>query len=308
MKCSTSTTWYLDRAAWSRSSSSCRGSHSPHRNQHAARTRPAVSGIGHRRGCSTCSRLLVEQRRGPASVVTQVLVMTSRPVFRPFRFGGHALRRVWLPPGRMPLAARHCAGRRVAGAGRVVKPSRCAGKGWAFLDDMSRSAARSCAVHSTKACPRAPRPRDERPSFGEQGGGAEPFAKLSIRLCTRKEQRYTGKCHRLTTTLTERHLCPTHLGCVVVVPFGTPDSQTHQRATAPRDSFLPSPLRPYPYHPYSPSPTLSPTAVPPHATPQPTAPLRAAGARRATAGGRSSSARTRRACRRGSRACRPSWS
>ena len=55
-------------------------------------------------------------------------------------------------------------------------------------------------------------------------------------------------------------------------------------------------------------PTLSPTAVPPHATPQPTAPLRAAGARRATAGGRSSSARTRRACRRGSRACRPSWS
>ena len=52
--------------------------------------------IGERRGCSTCSRILVEQRRGPASTVTQVLATASAPVFRPLRFGGQALRRVWV--------------------------------------------------------------------------------------------------------------------------------------------------------------------------------------------------------------------
>ena len=139
-----------------------RGSRRRRRSQHAARTRPAVSGTGHRHGCSTCGRLLVEQRRGPTSMVTQVLATVSAPVFRPLRFGGQALRRVWSPSGRMPLAARHCAGRRVAGAGRVVKPSRCAGKGWAFLARTSLSAARSCAVHSTKAVLARSRPRTQR--------------------------------------------------------------------------------------------------------------------------------------------------
>ena len=122
-----------------------------------------------RRGCSTCGRLLVEQRRGPTSMVTQVLATVSAPVLRPLRFGGQALRRVWSPSGRMPLAARHCAGRHVAGAGRVVKPARRAGKGWAFLARTSLSAARSCAVHSTKAVLARSRPRTQRDASSGAG-------------------------------------------------------------------------------------------------------------------------------------------
>jgi len=32
-------------------------------------------------------------------MVAQVLATVSAPVFRPLRFGGHALRRVWSPSG-----------------------------------------------------------------------------------------------------------------------------------------------------------------------------------------------------------------
>ena len=98
-------------------------------NQHAARTRPAVSGIGERRVCSTCSRLLVEPRRDPASMCTQVLATGSSALFRPFRLGGQAF--ATRVVAARPYAARNCEGWRVAGAGGVVKRARRAGKRWA---------------------------------------------------------------------------------------------------------------------------------------------------------------------------------
>ena len=129
-------------------------------NQHAARTRPAVSGIGERRVCSTCSRLLVEPRRDPASMCTQVLATGSSALFRPFRLGGQAF--ATRVVAARPYAARNCEGWRVAGAGRVVKRARRAGKGGmggagAGRVSPQRAAAR-CLYESSS---RAPSARDE---------------------------------------------------------------------------------------------------------------------------------------------------
>ena len=141
-------------------------------NQHAARTRPAVSGIGERRVCSTCSRLLVEPRRDPASMCTQVLATGSSALFRPFRLGGQAF------AGRVvaarPYAARNCEGWRVAGAGRVVKRARRAGKGGmggagAGRVSPQRAAARGLYESSSRAL------GEGRDPSSQAGGGAEPF-------------------------------------------------------------------------------------------------------------------------------------
>lgn len=145
-----------------------RGSHS----QHAARTRPAVSGTGERRVCSTCSRLLVEPRRDPASMCTQVLATGSSALFRPFRLGGQAF--ATRVVAARPYAAKHCEGWRVAGAGRVVKRARRAGKGGmggagAGRVSPQRAAAR-CLYESSSRAPR----RGTRPKFA--GGGADHFA------------------------------------------------------------------------------------------------------------------------------------
>ena len=116
-------------------------------NQHAARTQPAVSGIGERRVCSTCSRLLVEPRRDPASMCTQVLAAVSSAV-----------------------AARHCKGWRLAGAGRVVKRARRAGKGWAAP---ARPESQRCEQRGVPTGPRparlAKRGTDSRRSRGQRG-------------------------------------------------------------------------------------------------------------------------------------------
>ena len=86
-------------------------------------------GIGERRVCSTCSRLLVEPRRDPASMCTHVLATGSSARFRPFRLGGQAF--ATRVVAARPYAARNCEAWRVTGAGRVVKRARRAGKGWA---------------------------------------------------------------------------------------------------------------------------------------------------------------------------------
>ena len=127
-------------------------------NQHAARTRPAVSGIGERRVCSTCSRLLVEPRRDPASMCTQVLATGSSALFRPFRLGGQAF--ATRVVAARPYAAKHCEGWRVAGAGRVVKRARRAGKGWAAPAPAESHRSEQLRVVSTSPRP-APSARDE---------------------------------------------------------------------------------------------------------------------------------------------------
>ena len=142
-------------------------------NQHAARTRPAVSGIGERRVCSTCSRLLVEPRRDPASVCTQVLATVSSAV-----------------------APRHCEGWRVAGAGRVVKRARRAGKGWAAPVRPESQRSEQLGGVPTSARARAPSAlaRDG-PKFGA-GGGADlstqrdfiPFLRIRYSYAPRKHR------------------------------------------------------------------------------------------------------------------------
>ena len=117
-------------------------------------------GIGERRVCSTCSRLLVEPRRDPASMCTQVLATGSSALFRPFRLGGQAF--ATRVVAARPIAARHCEGWRVAGAGRVVKRARRAGKGGmggagAGRVSPQRAAAR-CLYESSSQTPSA---RDE---------------------------------------------------------------------------------------------------------------------------------------------------
>ena len=139
-------------------------------NQHAARTRPAVSGIGERRVCSTCSRLLVEPRRDPASMCTQVLATGSSALFRPFRLGGQAF--ATRVVAARPYAARNCEGWRVAGAGRVVKRARRAGKGGmggagAGRVSPQRAAARCLYESSSRAL------GEGRDPSSQAGGGAD---------------------------------------------------------------------------------------------------------------------------------------
>ena len=140
-------------------------------NQHAARTRPAVSGIGERRVCSTCSRLLVEPRRDPASMCTQVLATGSSARFRPFRLGGQAF--ATRVVAARPYAARNCEGWRVAGAGRVVKRARRAGKGWAA--PAPAESQRSEQLRGVSTSPRPARLGEGRDPSSQAGGGADHF-------------------------------------------------------------------------------------------------------------------------------------
>ena len=163
-------------------------------NQHAARTRPAVSGIGERRVCSTCSRLLVEPRRDPASMCTQVLTTGSSALFRPFRLGGQAF--ATRVVAARPYAAKHCEGWRVAGAGRVVKRARRAGKGWAAPVRPESQRSEQLGGVPTSARARAPSAlaRDG-PKFGS-GGGADRSTQRDFIPFLRMRYSYAPRKHR----------------------------------------------------------------------------------------------------------------